>query len=191
MHRIVVVPALALLLASAVPASSQEASSPQDVFWANLQSLCQSAAEGQLLQAPDNQVDPNARLVVHFWECGDEEIRAPFHVGDNHSRTWVFIRHEGALELRHDHRNPDGTEEGNTWYGSMTLTEGSETIQEFVTQRGEVTSGWRVEVVPGVRYSYGTIRNEEWRHHLVFDLSAPVALPPLPWGHETRPSQRP
>ncbi len=164
---------------------------PQDAFWANLQALCESAAPGELLQAPDTQIDPEAALVVHFWECGDEEIRFPLHVDDNRSRTWVFIRHEGSLELRHDHRNPDGTEERNTWYGASTASEGTATRQDFVMVREDFTSGWRVEIHPGERYEYGTARNGEWRHHLVFDLTSPVPLPPMHWGHETRPSQRP
>ena len=49
---------------------------------------------------------------------------------------------------------------------------------------------WRVEIEPGRRFTYGTIRDGVWRHHMEFDLSRSVVLPPLPWGHETRPSQR-
>jgi hypothetical protein len=166
---------------------------PQDAFWGHLQDLCAGAATGRLLQAPpgDTQIHPDARLVVHFWECGTDEIRFPLHVDENRSRTWVFIRHDDALELRHDHRHPDGTEESSTWYGATTLDQGSATRQEFVTERNGVRSGWRVEVEPGQRFTYGTIRDGAWRHHLVFDLTAAAPVPPLPWGHETRPSQRP
>jgi len=174
--------------------SHQEAAaalSPQNAFWENLRGLCVSAAAGELLQAPDRQIDPDADLVVHFWECGDEEIRFPLHVDDNRSRTWVFIRHADHLELRHDHRNEDGTEERNTWYGATTLQEGTANRQEFATMRGEVRSGWAVEIEPGVHFTYGTMRDGEWRHHLRFDLTLPVELPPMHWGHETRPSQRP
>lgn len=164
---------------------------PPDAFWAHLRSLCESAAPGELLQAPDDQISPDAALVVHFWECGDDEIRFPLHVDDNRSRTWVFIRHDDGLELRHDHRNEDGSEESNTWYGARTQSEGTANRQDFVTVRGENTSGWRVEIHPGDRFEYGTARNGEYRHHLVFDLTNPVPLPPMHWGHETRPSQRP
>lgn len=166
---------------------------PQDAFWANLQDLCGRAAAGRLLAAPpgDTQIDPNASLVVHFWECGTDEIRFPLHVDENRSRTWVFIRHDDALELRHDHRHPDGTEESNTWYGASTMNEGTANRQEFVNERNGILSGWRVEIEPGQRYTYGTIRDGEWRHHLEFDLTSPATVPPLPWGHETRPSQRP
>jgi hypothetical protein len=166
---------------------------PQDAFWSNLQRLCHSAAEGRLLRMPagDTQIDPGARLLVHFRECGDQELRFPLHVDDNRSRTWVFIRHPGHLELRHDHRYPDGTEEANTWYGATTLTEGTAYRQEFVSERNGVLAGWRVEIEPDQRFTYGTIRDGEWRHHLEFDLTRAVPAPPPPWGHETRPSQRP
>lgn len=169
------------------------ATAPQDAFWANLQSLCESAAPGTLLQAPegDTQIDPEAPLVVHFRECGDDELRFPVHVADNRSRTWVFIRHADHLELRHDHRHEDGSEETNTWYGATTLDEGTSQSQEFVSDRDGTLVGWRVEIEPGVRYSYGTIRDGAWRHHLEFDLGSPADIPPPPWGHETRPSQRP
>lgn len=178
---------------SSMDETVDEAATDQDRFWQNLQALCGSAAQGELLSAPpgDTQIDPEARLVVHFWECGDEEIRFPLHVDENRSRTWVFIRHDDRLELRHDHRNEDGTEERNTWYGATTLEDGSATRQEFVTERNGSRGGWRVEVDPDRRFTYGTIRDGEWRHHLEFDLTEPVDVPPLPWGHETRPSQRP
>ncbi len=170
-----------------------ESAAPEDAFWAHLRALCPGAAAGQLLQAPegDTQIDPEARLVVHFMECGEQELRFPLHVDENRSRTWVFIRHAESLELRHDHRHPDGAEESNTWYGASTADQGTATRQEFVSERDGMTVGWRVEIDPGRRFTYGTIRDGEWRHHLEFDLTAPVAEPPLPWGHETRPSQRP
>ena len=165
----------------------------QEAFWNTLEGLCESAHEGELLRAPegDTQVDPDARLVVHFWECGDDELRFPFHVGEDRSRTWFFIRHEDGIELRHDHRYEYGTEEENTWYGAVTTDEGTEHRQEFVREVDGVLSGWRVEILPGERYTYGTIRDGEWRHHLEFDLSDAVEVPPLPWGHEERPSAHP
>jgi hypothetical protein len=166
---------------------------PRDAFWANLQSLCPGAAEGEVIQVPegDTQIPPDAGLVVHFRECGERELRFPVHVNDNRSRTWVFIRHDDSLELRHDHRYEDGTEESNTWYGAHTIDEGTSTQQEFIFERDGMQVGWRVEVEPGERYTYGTIREGAWRHHLVFDLGRTVDAPPPPWGHETRPSQRP
>lgn len=182
---------LASSLAGAGALSAQDAPTAHDQFWANLQALCETAVEGELLQAPDEQITPDQRLVVHFWECGDTEIRFPLHVDDNRSRTWVFIRHDDHLELRHDHRYEDGSEESNTWYGDTTIEEGSATRQEFATRRGEMWSGWAVEIEPGVHFTYGTMRNGEFRHHLRFELDNEVDIPPPHWGHEVRPSQRP
>lgn len=182
---------LVLVLAACSPGDIEEPATPQDAFWANLQGLCESAAEGELLQAPDQQIDPESDLLVHFWECGDSEIRFPLHVDDNRSRTWVFIRHDDQLELRHDHRNEDGSEEASTWYGDTTLDEGSPNRQEFATRRGESWAGWAVEIEPDVHFTYGTMRNGEFRHQLRFDLTTEAELPPMHWGHEVRPSQRP
>lgn len=179
--------------ADSVAVQPAPAAAPQDAFWANLQALCERAAAGTLLRAPegDTQIDPAARLVVHFRECGDDELRFPLHVAEDRSRTWVFIRHDDALELRHDHRHEDGSEESNTWYGATTLEQGTSQRQEFVSDNNGMLVGWRVEIEPGRSFTYGTIRDGEWRHHLEFDLSRPAEIPPLPWGHETRPSQRP
>jgi hypothetical protein len=178
---------LSLIVAADPPAA------PRDVFWQRLQALCRSAAAGRLVAAPpgDTQINPTARLVVHFWECGDRELRFPLHVDSNRSRTWVFIRHTDRLELRHDHRHEDGSEDATTWYGATTLDEGTEERQEFVTERDGVRGGWAVAIRPGQAFTYGTIRAGAWRHHLEFDLASPVSLPPMHWGHDRRPSQRP
>lgn len=167
-----------------------ETRSPRDAFWEHLRGLCESAHEGELLRAPegDTQVDPDARLVVHFWECGERTLRFPFHVDGDRSRTWFLIRHRDRLELRHDHRDEDGTEAENTWYGAFTRDEGTAHRQEFLVERDGTTAGWRIEIRPGERFTYGTIRNGAWRHHLEFDLSRQVDPPPLPWGHETPPA---
>lgn len=170
--------------------TTAEPASSQDAFWENLRKLCESAHEGELLRAPqgDTQVDPDARLVVHFQECGDRKLRFPFHVDGDRSRTWFLFRHQDRLELRHDHRNEDGTEAENTWYGAFTRDEGTPHQQEFLAERDGAMAGWRIEIRPGVRFTYGTIRNGEWRHHLEFDLSREVNPPPLPWGYETQPA---
>lgn len=194
-RRVVVtlVTAALVSLSQTLGAQSAGSENPQQTFWASLQALCGRAAAGRLVAAPpgDTQIDPTAPTVVHFWECSETELRFPLHVSDNRSRTWVFIRHADGIELRHDHREPDGTESRTTWYGASTMTSGTAQRQDFVTERNGMTSGWRVEIVPGKEFAYGTSRNGEWRHHLVFDLSAPVAAPPLHWGHAVRPSQRP
>src|SRR3546814_19796560 len=59
------------------------------------------------------------------------ELRVPFHVGDDHSRTWVITRTADGLRLKHDHRHADGREDVLTMYGRDTDAPGSTVPQEF------------------------------------------------------------
>lgn len=174
---------------SGAPASA-ERSEAQDEFWAELQSLCGLAFEGALMMAPpgDTQIDPRARLVIDFRDCTEDMIRAPLHVGDDRSRTLVFLRRDDGLELRHDHRRPDGSEGEVTWYGTTTIDGGWPFLQDFVTVRDGVRVGWRVELHPDYRFNYGTIRDELWGHLLEFDITREVEPPPPAWGFDSLPS---
>ncbi|MFU8812333.1 MAG: hypothetical protein ACNA78_05150 [Balneolaceae bacterium] len=167
----------------------------QTQFWQRLAHQCGNAYGGRITQKPEGAdlFDGREYLVVHFRECGDEELRLPFHAqtmeGEwNRSRTWVLFHHDDELELRHDHRHEDGTEEDNTWYGAFTGETVTAQRTEFIRQppaaRPDLRTGWRIEIVPDVRYTYGTIRNGEWGWRLDFDLTRPIDPPPAPWGHE-------
>ena len=162
----------------------------QEAFLANLAQHCNNAYHGVITQRPDTDTlfQGDEILTVDFRRCEPNRLELPFHVGDNRSRTWVLTRTTVGIDLRHDHRHPDGTPEPgtSTWYGAHTAAEGSGQRQEFLrpgTQAGAVT-GWAIEIVPNERYTYGTIRNGEWVYRLDFDLTTPVERPPAPWGHE-------
>ncbi|SKB74821.1 hypothetical protein [Daejeonella lutea] len=47
----------------------------------------------------------------------NNEIRMPFIVGENRSRTWVLRKTPDGLELKHDHRHEDGKPDTITNYG--------------------------------------------------------------------------
>jgi len=57
--------------------------------------------------------------------CTEEEIRIPFHVGEDRSRTWVLSRSDSGFRLVHDHRHEDGSADAITGYGGSA--EGRET----------------------------------------------------------------
>jgi hypothetical protein len=184
-----------------VPAAAR-AGSPQEAFWGNLREQCGRAYPGRLTLEPpgDEMLTGTEELVVHFRQCGADTLRVPFHVEKeatgtwDRSRTWVFMRMPAGLELRHDHRHEDGTPDENNWYGARTRDEGTANRQEFILEERRAadgsTLGWRVEVVPGERYTYGTIRGGEWTWRVDFDLGRAVPTPPAPWGHEgTAPSR--
>jgi hypothetical protein len=162
-----------------------------------MQEHCGQAFAGRLVTAPpgDEMLEGDEELIVHFRTCDDEEMRLPFHIhgrdGWDRSRTWVYMRHDEALELRHDHRHEDGTHEADTWYGGTTQTLGSPDQQEFVfaerTAPDGSLLGWRIQIIPGERYTYGTFRGDDYTWRVDFDLTEAVAAPPAPWGHEEVP----
>ncbi|WP_442888396.1 hypothetical protein [Congregicoccus parvus] len=184
--------ALVWLVSVVVPARAAE--SAQDVFWKHLSELCGKAFEGRIVEgsAASDATFVGKRLVMHVRECGENEIRIPFHVGEDRSRTWVLTRTPLGLRLKHDHRHEDGSEDAITQYGGDTAAPGTETTQEFPADAhtatlvpAATTNIWTVEVVPGKHFAYALRREAESRRFRVeFDLSRAVDAPPPPWGAE-------
>jgi hypothetical protein len=181
---------------AAAPAGGAAASSsPHDGFWSALRSHCGRAYGGRLVLEPpgDEMLTGTEQLIVHFRECGADTLRLPFHIEKeatgtwDRSRTWMFMRTPDGLELRHDHRREDGSPDDVTMYGGHTRDSGTPYRQEFILAERRAADGsrlgWRVEVEPGVRYTYGTIRGGEWTWRVDFDLRTQVPTPPAPWGH--------
>jgi hypothetical protein len=168
----------------------------QEAFWQNLRRHCGSAYPGRLTLEPpgDEMLTGTEQLIVHFRECGADTLRLPFHIEKeaaqtwDRSRTWMFMRTAAGLELRHDHRHEDGTPDEVTMYGAFTHDAGSAVRQEFILAERRAPDGsalgWRVEIEPEERYTYGTIRAGEWTWRVDFDLTRTVPAPPAPWGHQ-------
>lgn len=184
---------------------------PADAFLARLAQYCGQAFEGRIVAntpapAADAPPDPfeGKALVMHVRGCDDPtaELRVPFHVGDNHSRTWILTRTESGLRLKHDHRLEDGSDDPVTMYGGDTATPGTAQRQEFPVDQHSIdlfnardglsrsiTNVWAMEIEPGQSFVYELARpqdelNPEGRLFQVeFDLTKPVDLPPTPWGY--------
>jgi len=168
---------------------------PQRDFFASLSSLCGKAFEGRITSPPAAADDSFAgkALVMHVRECSAETIRVPFHVADDHSRTWVITRTATGLRLKHDHRHKDGSEDKVTQYGGDSATPVAATRQEFpadaftkalLIREGNVAGAaniWAVEVDPGRTFAY-ELRRPGRFFRVEFDLTKPVAAPPPPWG---------
>jgi hypothetical protein len=186
--------AIAVGLGLGMAKAMQAPASPQIRFFAALQGLCGRAFEGRIVSTDAADSDMAAqRLVMHVRACEGDEIRIPFHVGADRSRTWVVTRTATGLRLKHDHRHEDGSEDALTQYGGDTAAAGSATRQEFpvdqfsrdlFTRQNRAVSNtnvWAMEVHPGRLFVYALRR--EGRHFRVeFDLARPVAAPPPPWG---------
>ncbi len=189
-----------LILASAcssAPAEDQPGAQdavetdPQLTFWASLEDLCGQAFEGSVVEnVPDDGSFEGQRIVMHVRSCDLAEIRIPFFVGDDRSRSWVFTPTAAGLRLKHDHRHEDGSEDEVTQYGGDTGGRGDATLQEFHADAytadlvpTAATNIWTVEVHPGQMFAYALRREgSDRRFRVEFDLSRPVDEPPPPWG---------
>lgn len=199
--RIAPLAALCLLSACAgTPSSSVApvADAPVDDFLAALRSHCGQAFAGRVVvdtPASANDAFAGKPLVMHVRECDTNTTRVPFHVGDDHSRTWVLTRTVDGLRLKHDHRHEDGTSDKVTMYGGDTATAGTAQRQAFPVDAesiaklnangltASVTNTWAMEIEPGRRFLYELSRPNGRLFQVEFDLSRPVPLPPTPWGY--------
>lgn len=134
--------AAALLISGCATFASPPAN-PQDAFFSRLTALCGRAFEGRIASPPvalDSSF-AGKRLVMHVRDCSAEEIKVPFHVGDNRSRTWVITRTGSGLRLKHDHRHEDGSEDVLTQYGGDTVAPGTARRQEFPVDQFALSPG--------------------------------------------------
>ncbi|MCW4462591.1 hypothetical protein OK349_12810 [Sphingomonas sp. BT-65] len=160
---------------------------------ARLTSLCSKAFAGRAVTTdPADAGFTGKPLVMHVAACEPGRVRIPFHVGEDRSRTWVLTRTPAGLRLKHDHRHADGTSDTLTMYGGETAVPGSATRQEFPADaesialfrangaERSVTNVWAMEV-DDTSFAY-ELRRPGRHFRVEFDLTRPVAAPPLPWG---------
>ena len=170
---------------------------PADAFMARLQGLCGKAFAGKVVSTdPADEAMARQPLVMHVRECRLGEVRIPFHVGEDRSRTWIVTRTSTGLRLKHDHRHADGSPDQLTMYGGDTASPGTAERQDFpvdaesialFTRTGREVSNtnvWAMEVAPAA-FAYELRRPPVpgGRFFRVeFDLARPVNPPPPPWG---------
>lgn len=161
----------------------------QGAFFARLSALCGKAFEGRIVSPPvDADRDfAGRRLLMHVRDCTADEIRIPFSVGEDRSRTWV-IRRQPSLGLSHDHRHADGSEDRLSRYGGAARPEGTDSRQEFPADEysralfvrenipQSATNVWALEVQPGGPFAY-ELRRPGRYFRVEFDLDRPVAPP--------------
>lgn len=161
--------------------------SPGEDFWRAIMPLCGQAFEGRLVEGtePSDAEIGRQRLVMHVRDCSDDEIRIPFHVGEDKSRTWILTRSEDGVRLKHDHRHEDGTEHEISRYGGDTVGDASGLTLEFPADAytGTIipaarTNVWTMAVAPARTFTYALRREESDRRFRVdFDLTRPVSTP--------------
>ncbi|HVL29595.1 MAG TPA: hypothetical protein VM326_02600 [Sphingomicrobium sp.] len=192
MRKFLCLAAFALSACAGAPAPA-----PADQFISRLQALCGKAFAGRLVTSdPADAAMAAQPLVMHVRECRPGEVRIPFHVGDDRSRTWIVTRTAAGLRLKHDHRHADGSPDELTMYGGDTATPGTAARQEFPVDAESIalftrtdrtvstTNVWAMEVTPEI-FAY-ELRRPPFPggrfFRVEFDLGRPVPPPPAPWG---------
>ena len=137
----------------------------QGAFYTRLRDLCDKRFPGRAVftSTPD---DPMARaaLVMHVASCTGEEIRVPFIVDGDRSRTWVITLHPGAMQLEHDHRHADGTPDEITMYGGWAADGGSAYRQRFPADSATA------KLIPAAATNVWTLEFDEQRGQFIYDL---------------------
>ena len=90
---------------------------PDEALWNQLTTLCGNVYSAQVIAAPENDSFRGQELLMHVRYCSDTEIRIPFFVGEDRSRTWVFTKSKAAITLKHDYRHEDSSEDELIQYG--------------------------------------------------------------------------
>lgn len=200
MHKSLITTAVALTFSAATVNANVVQDAPlvsiasHDAYFDNLRAHCGKAYEGKVVM--DNPKSPGfeGRLVMHLRNCTDRQLQIPFHVGDDHSRTWIISKTGSGLSLKHDHRDKDGSHDVSTMYGGHTVDAGWPTVQSFPADQYSKelfarlgnpqsnTNIWQMYIYPQT-FSYRLIR-EGREFRVDFDLTKPVALPPTPWGYK-------
>jgi hypothetical protein len=124
--------ALLVVLLLTLNLAADEAEDPQSTFFERLHALCGARFEGRSTFPEDpGEAFRNKNLVAVVETCDERVIHISFQVGEDTSRTWILTRVEGGLELKHDHRHPDGTPDEITIYGGTSANAGTGLSQSF------------------------------------------------------------
>lgn len=173
------------VLTASLVAKAQDGSKE---FMHELHKHCHKAYQGKVVSSPVPSDFDNKELIMYVSSCEPDQIKVPFFVGDDLSRTWVFTLKDDKLELKHDHRKQDGTPDDVTMYGGTTSHSGSKEIQFFPADQytndmlpGAGANLWWV-TLDGNTFSYNLKRvTSENVFNVVFDLSNPITTDKRPW----------
>ena len=163
-----------------------------DQFWQQLKQHCGKTYEGTVTSgATTNDGFSGKRLVMHVLSCEENQLLIPFNVGENRSRTWILTKANDRIELKHDHRHEDGTNDAVTMYGGTTTNSGLPGIAVFpadqmtaTTIPAAATNVWWI-TINNTTFTYNLRRIGSDRLFTVtFDITKPVEKPLPSWGWE-------
>ncbi len=169
-----VLPISYVLLASAfvnIPVSiAAQTGNGQDSFFESLKALCQQTFSGAMTFPTEGQDSfAGKELIASFESCSDSQIRIPFAVGEDTSRTWLINKTEFGLQLKHDHRHKDGSEHEINMYGGMAISGGSSSSQSFAADKHTAT------IIPAASTNVWTLTLSEDAQTLIYHLERNAA----------------
>lgn len=162
-------------------------------MFAALSQYCGQAFEGHVTSEDPRDADwATQTLTLHFRDCSNIQIRAPLHVGDDASRTWLISRETDGLRLQHVHRHEDGSEDAVSLYGGSTIAPPLDGRAEFPADEFSRNLFEREGIAASMANVWSLTLSDETlvyaldrpdRHfEASFDLTRPVDTPPDPWG---------
>ncbi|XQW85413.1 hypothetical protein ACOYR1_01395 [Thalassotalea piscium] len=168
-----------LLILTMMFSSVALATSPSQQFFQNLKAYCGQTMVGKSV-FPVSKEDAfyGKTLVMKVASCTETEMRIPFSVGEDHSRTWILTLTEKGLLFKHDHRLEDGSPDKLTMYGGYSDGSGSAFEQHFpadaetkqLVPKGK-TNVWSLTLdKKNAQFIYYLSRHNEPRFKAVFDL---------------------
>jgi hypothetical protein len=174
------IPRLVVAVCLLALSCSTAAPRPGDRFWRELHSLCGKTFTGALVEGtePSDAAIGQQTLTMHVASCTAGEIRIPFHVGADRSRTWIVTRTPDGLRLKHDHRHEDGSEDRISRYGGDTQSLGADDLSidfhadAYTAQLipTAATNIWTMRIEPRRTFTYA-LRRANRRFRVDFDLT--------------------
>jgi hypothetical protein len=140
---------------------------------------------------------------MHFRDCRKDEIRIPFNVGEDRSRTWMLSKTETGYRLKHRHIHEDGTVDKLTNYGGdhvgppkalpgggWRLEFPADAESKAMFEAGGIPQSsqnvWAMEHVPGKQFVYELRRPQRFLR-VEFDMTDTADTPQPPWGVPVEP----
>lgn len=164
---------------------------PSELFWKKIEAHCGKSYQGAIVSGGvEGDGFTGKKLVMHVRSCEKTDIRIPFFVGEDKSRTWVLhMNSDKTIRLKHDHRNPDGTEEKSTQYGGTSSNVGLENLQMFpadsytadLIPKAATNIWWFTIDETSLTYNLRRIGSERL-FTVKFDLTKTIPTPAAPWG---------
>lgn len=151
-------------------------------FLENLDILSSKSYYGKVLFPEQNEPPFDAEtLFVSVGPLTDGQIRMPFILGADRSRTWILTLTDEGLLFKHDHRHSDGTPEEVTMYGGFSDGDGTGFFQNFPADEETAimipeasTNVWTFRLNQELtELHYILERHNAPRFHAVFDLTLP------------------